>query len=130
MPTYNYECTNGHVTERFCWISEHNANPRPPCPHEDEGTPCGAETKQIFLSAPHQCDTTKHIMAYKTSDGQSSRRFMAGHVHSYVDPGPTKVSVGAAGQLNPSHRPLHPAAKMFQPEWKGPVGPKVRPDRT
>lgn len=140
MPTYNYRCSEGHITERRCSISARDANPNPPCTHETPitgllGDPlpepafwpqggaaytriCGKPTTQVFLSAPSINDTNVMIMSYKTSDGQSSRRFMAGHIHTYVDPGVKKVSVGAGGALNPPTKERHPAAQWVKPEWK------------
>jgi hypothetical protein len=139
MPTYNYRCSKGHITERRCSISARDADPNPPCPYEipfedQKEAPlhpayrsggsdtyirrCGAPTTQVFLSAPSINDTNVMIMAYKTNDGQSSRRLMAGHIHAYVDPGVKKVSVGAGGALNPPTKERHPAANWVKPEWK------------
>jgi hypothetical protein len=125
MPTYNYRCSEGHITERRCSISARDADPNPLCTEPlsaDNGSPtelpCGKPTTQVFLSAPSINDTNVMIMSYKTSDGQSSRRFMAGHIHTYVDPGVKKVSVGAGGALNPPTKERHPAAQWVKPEWK------------
>lgn len=106
MPTYSFQCPEGHTFDIFCSIS---AKPdAPPCPE-----PCGLTGRQVFTSMPSINDTSVMILDYP-----GSKRLKAGYVHAYVDPGVKKVSVGAGGALNPSTAPRHPAAKMVQPEWK------------
>lgn len=125
MPTYNYKCEQGHITERWCSIRERDADPNPPCTEKvdaDNGSPteltCGAKTTQVFLTMPSINNTEVMILDYP-----GSKRLKAGYVHSYVDPGPTKVSVGPAGQLNPHSKPRHPAASWVTPQWKSQAKP-------
>lgn len=113
MPTYDQRCPNGHVFERFCSIRERDANPEPNCPE------CGLPSGQVFTSMPSINNTEVMILDYP-----GSKRLKAGYVHSHVDPGPTKVSVGAAGALNPSTKERHPAAQWVKPEWKQDVQKK------
>lgn len=121
MPTYNYRCEAGHITERFCSIRERDENPNPPCPHPiadgDDASAltrrCDCKTTQVFTSMPSINNTEVMILDYP-----GSKRLKAGYVHAYVDPGPTKVSSGFAGALNPSTKERHPAAQWVKPEWK------------
>lgn len=118
MPTYDYRCPEGHVFEKFCSIREHDAEPNPPCRETvdpDNGSPpftCGQKSTQVFTSMPSVNNTEVMILDYP-----GSKRLKAGYVGGYVDPGPTKVSVGAAGALNPSMKERHPAAQYVTPEW-------------
>lgn len=123
MPTYNYRCEAGHTTERFCSIRERDENPNPPCTElvdADNGSPtklpCGAATTQVFTAMPSVNNTEVMILDYP-----GSKRLKAGYVHAFVDPGPTRVSVGAAGALNPHSKERHPAAQWVKPEWKSDV---------
>lgn len=115
MPTYDYKCDSGHVFERFCSISAKEADPNPPCPWvETEGSvACGLRSRQILSSMPALNNTEIYILDYP-----GSKRLKAGYVHSHVDPGPTKVSSGFGGCLNPSTAPLHPLAEKVSPDWK------------
>lgn len=115
MPTYSFQCPEGHIFDLFSSIS---AKPdAPPCEHTPEGvegaTACGLPAKQVFTSMPSINDTNVMILDYP-----GSKRLKAGYVHAYVDPGVKKVSVGAGGALNPSTSPRHPLAQQVRPEWK------------
>lgn len=110
MPTYDYQCPKGHRFERFCSISAKEATPSPPCTVEG----CAEPSSQILVSMPALNNTELYILDYP-----GSKRLKAGYVHSHVDPGPTRVSSGAGGCLNPSTKPLHPMAEGVRPDWKG-----------
>jgi putative FmdB family regulatory protein len=102
MPTYDFMCAQGHAHEIFCSIS---ARPEiSPCPE------CGAESRQAFLSAPHVWKGL-YVLDYP-----GSKALKAGYVHSHVDPGVSKVSVGAGGALNPKSKPIHPIANNVIPD--------------
>ena len=102
MPTYDFQCENAHITELFCSISS-KPDTRP-CPE------CGAPSKQVFTTAPH---VWKNILVL---DYPGSKALKAGYVHTHGDPGASKVSIGAAGALNPKTKELHPLAHSVMPE--------------
>lgn len=126
MPFYDFRCECGHEFEYLVSISNKPksvicpvSRETPPGACETDYTltpqenPCGQEAKPFLLAMPFINDTSVRILDYP-----GSKRLKAGYVHSHVDPGVKKVSVGAGGILNPRTSDLHPAASWVQPEWK------------
>ena len=111
MPVWTYECTNNHGFDRRDSIANREATPIIPCPE------CGADAHFVLAYAPRVNNTEVAILDYPGSKG-----LKAGYVHSHGPKSATKVSVGAAGVLNPSTRPLNPLAYSVQPDWKLPDG--------
>lgn len=108
MPTYEYACPSAHTHEIFCSISAKPSSP--PCPT------CGEACKQVFLTSPHVWKGL-YVLDYP-----GSKEKKAGYVHSHVDPGATRVSVGAGGALNPKSKELHPMAHKVIPDRVRPSG--------
>lgn len=145
MPTYEYQCPDGHEFEIF--VQTVSARPvSPPCPCTvgtryrpdlcpgafshgydaaatcercpEEPEPCELPAKQVFRT-PAQA-WIPGVNKETVFDYPGSKVHKAGYVHGYVDPGVKKVSAGAGGVLNPSTRDRHPLAKVVQPDWKAP----------
>lgn len=117
MPTYEFQCTEGHDFEHFCSISAKPSST--PCPTLlGEAVPCGAPSKQVFRTPPEHWipgSNKRTVLDYP-----GSKALKAGYVHSHIDPGVKKVSVGAGGSLNPRTAPMDPIGKQVTPEWKTP----------
>mgnify|MGYP000420273367 CR=1 FL=1 len=111
MPVWTYECTAGHGFDRRDSIARREETPIIPCPE------CGADAKLVINWLPRVNNTDVVILDYP-----GSKALKAGYVHSHGPKNATKVSVGAAGALNPSPRPLHPLATAVSPDWKLPDG--------
>lgn len=131
MPSYDFECPDGHIFELRSSIT--NKPDAPPCTHivhEQEvsligetrprvvPTYCGKPSKQIFTTMP--VIWIPGVNKETVLDYPGSKRLKAGYVHHMVDPGVKKVSSGYGGVLNPSFKDRHPLSKVVQPDWKAP----------
>ena len=110
MPTYEFECEEGHQFEIFCSISSKPENPSCPAEFED-GTICGKTSRQVILSAPFINNSELRILDYP-----GSKRLKAGYVHSHGPKMATKTQVGYGGKVEPVRRHLDPIADWAQPE--------------
>lgn len=106
MPTYEYRCPDEHTFEITGSVSTYRREV--PCPE------CAATATRFFGSAPMVWDSTKTTVL----DYPGSKRLKAGYQHTHGDRSATRMSVGAGGVLNPSHRPRDPMADYIKPEWK------------
>lgn len=142
MPTYEYECPEGHQFEIYCSISSKPENP--PCPvsirmrfREDkceqqmshgrdgaaqcdvcpvEPEPCELPARQVFLTPP---TTWIPGVDHKTVlDYPGSKAHKAGHVHSHGFKYATKVSSGAGGMINPRTSAEAPIVNRVIPDYK------------
>lgn len=111
MPTWTYECEQGHGFDRRDSIATREATPIIPCPT------CQSPAKMVLAWAPRVNNTEVVILDYP-----GSKALKAGYVHSHGPKNATKVMSGPAGMLNPSTRPLHPVSSTVQPDWKLPDG--------
>lgn len=148
MPTYEYQCEDGHDFDVYCTIS---ARPETPActevvfvPHvspSDLGLePATDETLDALHGRPYTQDdvpgtlclcgaTSKRVFRTApmiwTSETHStildypgSKRQKAGYTMSHGDKAATRVSSGAGGMINPRTSAEHPMAARIMPEWK------------
>lgn len=132
MPTYEFECPEGHQFEIYCSIS--SKPDAPPCPctvarkvgHDNGGSfcedcaeeevPCGLTARQVFLTPP---TTWIPGVDHKTVlDYPGSKAHKAGHVHSHGFKHATKVSSGAGGMINPRTSAENPIVDRVIPDYK------------
>lgn len=138
MPTYEYECPQGHQFEIYCSIS--SKPDAPPCPcvvetgerpaigcltHDASETcerctsytePCALPARQIFLTPP---TTWIPGVDHKTVlDYPGSKAHKAGTVHSHGFKHATKVSSGAGGMINPRTSAEAPIVNNVIPDYK------------
>lgn len=132
MPTYEYECPEGHQFEIYCSIS--SKPDAPPCPcvvarpvgHgnggdfcedcAEEEVPCALPARQIFLTPP---TTWIPGVDHKTVlDYPGSKAHKAGTVHSHGFKHATKVSSGAGGMINPRTSAEDPIVNNVIPDYK------------
>ena len=133
MPTYEYQCPEGHQFEIRC--STISAKPdAPECPcivarpvgHgnggdfcegcAEEEVPCGLVAKQVFITPPV---TWIPGVDHKTVlDYPGSKGLKAGHVHTHGFKHVNKVSVGAGGALNPRTSAENPIVDRVIPDYK------------
>ena len=147
MPTYEFQCANGHNFEHRCSIS--NKPNELPCPveielpavdvsctdseHEQpcscqcpktEKAPCGAEATQVFRTAPPIW--IPGVTHNTVLDYPGSKAHKAGFQMSHGNIGVKKVSVGAGGALNPRTHREHPLASAVIPDPKTSVKRRLR----
>lgn len=121
MPTYEFECPEGHQFEIFCSISSKPEHPPcsvvvekafcSPCTEE-----CGKAAKQVFRTPPTTWivgEGHKTVLDYPGSKG-----LKAGYVHSHGFKHATKVSSGAGGVINPRTSAEHPVVNNIIPDYK------------
>jgi len=148
MPTYEYQCEDGHDFEVYCTIS---ARPEaPPCtevvfvPHVSP-TDLGLEPTEDEVPDPlhGRAYTQDNVPGTLCLCGATSRRVFrtapmiwtsethntvldypgskskkAGYTMSHADKAATRVSCGAGGMINPRTSAEHPMAARVMPEWK------------
>lgn len=144
MPTYEYECSEGHPFEVRSSISNKPDHPACPCPvgtrHRpdlcdrrfshamdepfcefcpEESEPCEATSRQVIRTVP--IAWIPGVNKETVLDYPGSKRLKAGYIHHMVDPGVKKVSSGYGGMLNPQTKERHPIGKAVQAEWKIPA---------
>ena len=139
MPTYEFLCEAQHTFEIYCSISSKPDHPSCPievvypvpavaimCTEHEPGCtckqpapergPCGAPSKQVFLTPP---TTWIPGVDHKTVlDYPGSKAHKAGHVHSHGFKHATKVSSGAGGMINPRTSAENPIVDRVIPDYK------------
>lgn len=113
MPTYDFECPNGHVFEVRCSVADREKEhfcPFEVMTHVGECR-CQLPGKRVILEAPMLNDPNVRILDYP-----GSRKHKAGYVHSHGDKPVSKVSVGYGGANNPTTRALHPIVNHVRPD--------------
>lgn len=124
MPTYEYKCEDGHVTEHRCMPS--NMPQERACDHKVAGyridiheaptTPvlCGKPARRAFITPPTLwiVDHTHNTVL----DTPSAKANKAGYVHTHGDKPSTKVQSGAGGMCRPDFKHHDEVANWVKPD--------------
>lgn len=128
MPTYEYLCEHGHVTEHRCMPSDmpqevtctHPAVTVIPDiyytdkPLEQSTFPCHKTARRAFLTPP-----TLWIVGQtheRVLDTPGAKANKAGYQHTHGDRPATRTTSGPGGMSRAEYKYDHPDAKWFKPD--------------